>query len=439
MFTKLKKFFFRNTTTSQTIAKNTFWLTAGQFIGRCSRAIIVIYAARVLGAESWGAFSYAIGVAALLTIFSDIGINALITKETTRRSELKHEYIATAFFLKLVLLSIVLAIVLIAFPYFSRISEATAIMPIVILVFAFDTMRDLGTAIARSIEQMEIEGLVNIFTNVAITVLGIYLLSTYRTATSLAYAYTIGSGLGLVAMWIPLRSYFTELQKNFRRNLVRTIIETAWPFGLLGIMGAIMLNTDLVMIGSLRPLAEVGYYSAAQKMILLAYVLPGLFASSIFPILARSAKDKSIKARTILEESVAIAILVAIPICAFGLLFGGSLLTMLYGIAYAPSIATLNILMLTTLIIYPSTLLGNALFAYDEQRYFLKFVALVTLSNAVLDYILIVPYGIEGSAVATVITQLIANTLLWRKVQQCTGCSLKRGMRNVVETIRSRF
>ncbi|MEK7590294.1 MAG: oligosaccharide flippase family protein, partial [Patescibacteria group bacterium] len=80
MFLKIKNWLFSNQTISQTIAKNTFWLFSGQMIGRLLRAAIVIYAARVLGAASWGAFSYALGIAAFLTIFSDIGINALITK-----------------------------------------------------------------------------------------------------------------------------------------------------------------------------------------------------------------------------------------------------------------------------------------------------------------------------------------------------------------------
>ncbi len=70
---------FNNRTVGQTIAKNTFWLFFGQMTSRLLRAVIVIYSARVLGAASWGAFSYALGVAAFLTIFSDIGINALIT------------------------------------------------------------------------------------------------------------------------------------------------------------------------------------------------------------------------------------------------------------------------------------------------------------------------------------------------------------------------
>src|SRR3972149_7577669 len=147
-------FLFKNGSAGQTIAKNTFWLFFGQIMSRLLRAAIVIYAARVLGAASWGAFSYALGIAAFLTIFSDIGINALITKEASRNPELKDKYIATAFWTKLVLTAFFIIATFLVFPYLTNIPEAAAIMPILIFVFAFDTLRDLGSALTRALEKM---------------------------------------------------------------------------------------------------------------------------------------------------------------------------------------------------------------------------------------------------------------------------------------------
>ncbi len=97
-------FLLRNGSVGQTIAKNTFWLFFGQMTGRLFRAVIVIYSARVLGAASWGAFSYAMSLVAFLTIFTDVGVSAIVTKESARNPELSSQYFSTAFFIKLVLL-----------------------------------------------------------------------------------------------------------------------------------------------------------------------------------------------------------------------------------------------------------------------------------------------------------------------------------------------
>ena len=53
---KLKKFLFANQTPDQTIAKNTIWLVVGKIGTRLLRTILVIYAARILGAANWGVF-----------------------------------------------------------------------------------------------------------------------------------------------------------------------------------------------------------------------------------------------------------------------------------------------------------------------------------------------------------------------------------------------
>lgn len=417
----LRSFLFRNTSVSQTVAKNTFWLFFGQFAGRALRATIVVYAARVLGASSWGAFSYALGVAAFLTIFSDIGINALITKEASRNPELKNKYLATAFFIKLALLVLSMAGVIIALPYLTNIPEAAALMPILLLVFAFDTLRDLGSALCRALEKMEIEATILVFTNAAIVGLGFAFLIVYRTTTALAWAYAIGSAAGFFVITIALKNHYGDILKNFSRHLILPILTTAWPFGLMGLMGAIMLNTDTIMLGWLRSASEVGYYSVAQKLILLSYVFPQLIATSVFPPLTRAVMADGAIAKNLLEKSVAFVMLAAIPIAIIGFLLAAPIITLVFGEAYAPAIPAFRLLALTILIVYPSTLLGNAVFAYDKQKSFLTFVLVAIFGNAVFNFLLIPTYGIEGAAISTVVTQLITNTLVWKKMRAVSG------------------
>ncbi|MEK7574274.1 MAG: oligosaccharide flippase family protein, partial [Patescibacteria group bacterium] len=63
MISKLKNFLFQNLTPRQTVAKNIFWLSLSQIGSRFFRAIIIIYAARVLGAAEYGIFAYVLAFA----------------------------------------------------------------------------------------------------------------------------------------------------------------------------------------------------------------------------------------------------------------------------------------------------------------------------------------------------------------------------------------
>ena len=77
--------------------------------------------------------------------------------------------------------------------------------------------------------------------------------------------------------------------------------------------------------------------------------------------------------------------------------------------------------MATILIVYPSTLIGNAIFAYDQQKSFITFVLTAAIGNVVFNFLLIPPLGIEGAAISTIFTQLITNALIWRKAKKITG------------------
>lgn len=415
---KLRLFLLENTSLNQTIAKNAIWLFAGQFVSRLSRAVIVIYAARALGVASWGAFAYALGVITFLTVFSDIGINGLITRESAQRPELKHQYLSTAFFIKLGLLILTLIAITIALPYLSKIEEARALIPILFLVFAFDAIRDLGAAICRALEKMQIEAGLQILTNVAIAAFGVLFLTLFGTSRALAYGYVIGSGIGFLAALYVLRNYFSNLTGNFRKNLVGRIIKTAWPFGLLGIMGIMMLNTDIIMLGLLRTPEEVGYYAAAQKLIQLLYVVPALVGFSLFPALSKLLESNRERAREILGKVLALVILISIPIAILGISLAPLIIKLVFGGEYLASIAAFRILMFSVLIVYPSSILGQSIFAYNQQAQFIGLVTLTIVGNVIFNFLLIPKFGILGAAAATLIVQLITNILLWIKIKR---------------------
>lgn len=421
MFSKFKSFLFENSSVNQTIAKNTFWLFGGQAMSRLMRAALVVYAARVLGASSWGAFSYALGITTFLTVLSDIGIGALLTKEAARAPEKKTAYLATALRIKLVLILVIAVIIAFVFPQLAKIPESAALIPILIFAFAFDALRDLGAALARSLEHMEIEAGVQVFTNFAIAALGFLFLAQGGGSRLLAVSYAAGSGIGLIAIFFALRKYLGNLLRAFRKELIGPILKTAWPFGLLGLLGVIMLNTDIIMLGWLRAPEEVGYYSAAQKIIQLLYVLPALFSISVFPALARTAVSDPNYAKKLLERSVALAIAAAVPIAILGVLLGDWLIPLLFGPAYLAAASTFKILSLTVLIVYPAGVIGNAIFAYDATKYLALFVGAAAISNVFFNLLLIPRFGIEGAAFATILAELLSNAILWRKIKQING------------------
>ena len=368
MFEKIKAFLLENRNIRQTIIKNTFWLSFGELLGRLLRVGVVIYAARVLGAESWGVFSYAITFAAMFTIFSDIGLSSVLTREVARDKENQKKYFSTIFIIKSVFILFFFLVIMFGVPPISRIKLSIPLLLFTALTFVFDSLRNFADGLFRASEKMEQEAVTNILTQAGILIFGLGLLIKYASPESLALAYALGSLGGLLVGLFFLRPFLKEIFSHFDKSLVRPLFAAAWPFGLVGLLGAFMINTDTLIIGWFLPAKEVGYYSAAQKPILLLYMAPTLIARAFFPTLSRLAQKEGDEFRSLLENGMSLIFLLAFPFAIGVFLTADQIIYLFYGAEYEPAIMTTRILAATIITAYPASILGNSIFAYNLQK-----------------------------------------------------------------------
>ncbi len=423
MFKRIIPFFFRNKSTSQTVAKNTFWLLTGQG-AQIFRIILIIYAARVLGAAGLGLFSYAVTLAGMFTTFSDIGISAVLNREASRNPETRASYISTSFFLKLLLILASIGIIYLALPLYTNVQGIRPLLIVICLILTFDSMIQFGYALIRAAEKMEQEAIIHILTNVSILTLGLVFLWKFNTPTSLTWAYALGSGIGLLTTLFIIKSELKSIIKSFSKSLVWKIFSSAWPFALVTLLSTLMINIDTLVIGHFRSITDIGLYTAAQRPIQLFYTSAGLIASAVFPVFARLAKKDDVKFRAIFEKMLTATFLIAIPLAVGGVILGKEVILILFGNQYLGATLTFQLLMLTMLTTFPSSIFINGVFAYDRQKVFTWFISLGVIINFVLDVIFIPRWGIAGSAVATIIAQLVIWTLLLTTIKRLNNFSV---------------
>jgi len=366
---------------------------------------------------SWGAFSYALSLATFLTVFADIGINALLTREATKNPERRSEYLSTAFYIKIGLIVILGSLALLFSHNFTSAPEVAALIPYVVFLVAFDALRDMSAAVARSLEKMQIEGINNVITNAIITVIGLVALYKFPSGANLMLAYVLGTAFGLLSIMISLRKYLFGLFTHFNAKLVREILSSSWPFGLLGLMGTIMINTDVLIIGWMRSITDVGLYSAGQKIVQLLYLIPTLISTAFFPSLTKAIHDEK-KFRALFEQALSIIFMIAMPLTVGGAILAGPLLKLFYGADYADGTLSFVILVLTIIIVFPAVLIGNAIFAHNKQKGFLVYVFMGIFGNIIFDLIFIPIWGITGSSFATLLNQIIINVYAWWKMER---------------------
>ncbi|TSC59863.1 MAG: Lipopolysaccharide O-side chain biosynthesis protein (O-antigen transporter) [Parcubacteria group bacterium LiPW_15] len=417
MFRKIKSFLFENQHAKQTVAKNTFWLSIGTVASRVIKALIIIYAARILGAENYGVFSYALSLSAMFSIFADIGMSAVLTREASRDPENLEKNLGTSFVVKLSLVAFSFALVALVAPIFSTVKGAGLLMPLAALLVAFDALRDFSFSITRAKERMEVEAAIGMTTGIAITVFGFIAIHVSPTPYSLLVGYVSGSALGFFLAFFLLREYVQRFWKSFDWSIAKNMLRDAAPLAIMGLLGALTINTDTIMLGWLKSATDVGLYAAAQRPVLLIYLISTLLATSIFPIISKLAHKNDERCRSILEKTVSISLLAALPIFVGGAVLSKQIVLFLFGSGYASIAPTFTMLLFTVVLIFPASIILNSVFAYGGQKIMLISAAIGGIGNVIFDFLLIPPFGIFGSAVATVISQSLAYGLAWKRMK----------------------
>lgn len=432
MIKKIKLFLFQNQNLRQTIAKNAFWLSFGEITGRILRAGVVIYSARILGAEQWGVFSYAITLAAMFTIFSDIGLSSVLTREAAKDPSNRDRYFSTIFVFKIILIIILFAAILSATPYFTKIPLSRLLILLTALIIVFDSLQNFGKALFRAVEKMEREALMNIITQGIILIAGMIILFKYPSPENLAFAYVLGSAIGLIVGISFLLPFLKKIFSHFDINLFKPIIAAAWPFGIVGVLGAVMINTDTIMIGWFKNAQEIGFYAAAQKPIMLLYIFPSLIAGAFFPVLARLAGKDNEQFRSLLEKGLSFIFLLALPFSIGLLLTAPQIINLLYGAEYQPAIASFQILALTIITAYSASIIANSIFAYNRQKILIGYAVIGALGNVVLNSLFIPLWGIEGAALSTIFTQILSVGYAWWKMKKINYFSVFKNLKKVI-------
>lgn len=418
----LKKFLFENQTIKQTIAKNTFWLFFGQIISRLIKAALVIYAARILGVEGYGLFSFALSYIMILAIFSDIGITPLLVREMSKNAnpQVRQKYLSTSFYLKLGLLALFILLVFVG----SQIAPREEIVPllwILLFMMAFDILKGVFSGLAQSLEKMEIQALSEIAVTFFTTASGLIFLIFFPSPENLCFAYAIGAAAGFFILLLIFRRHLGEIFSNFDFELAKKILTWAWPFAFGSLIGSILIYTDSLMLGWMKSIDTVGLYSAALKIPQILLVPAGLIAAATFPAISRFAADEK-KFKILVKKTSEMLLYLGLPLIAGGLILARPIMLAIFGEQYLPGVPVFQIIISMILFIYLSSILGNALFAKNLQKTTMIFSALAAGLNVLLNFLLIPRFSFIGAAAASVFTQLFNFGLLywlfWKVVQR---------------------
>jgi len=211
----------------------------------------------------------------------------------------------------------------------------------------------------------------------------------------------------IVAFILVIRKT-TFFKLNFDLRFFRVFLKRSYPYALLILLMAFYNRIDSVMLERLLPNGkeQAGIYAQAFRILEAASMFPYLFSILLLPMFAKMLK----KQQNVEELAKLSFVLVIVPgiiimiVCHF---FNVEIMKLMYWEHVESSAVTLSFLMTGFIGICTTYIFGTLLTSNGNMRQLNIMAASGMLLNITLNLILIPHFEVVGSAIASMITQVL--------------------------------
>ena len=371
-------------------------------------ALLFIYIARKLGDKDFGKLSFAYSFTGICFIAADFGLSTILIRNVSRQKELTKEYVGNILALKIVLSFICISVIGLFILFTDYPDDVITLLVIFSGVMFFRSLIDFFSAVLNAHERMDIDALLKGTNHIFLFLSGIVILAVgfglFGLANVFLVVYSISSITGFYIVCVSI----VKIHPCFDLMFWKYIFRESLPLALTVIFTVVYFKIDVVMLSLIRENnSEIGWYSAAMRLVELIGVIPALVVSALFPIVSGLHRESIDSLRKVYQTSFRYLVVIALPIAVGTLLLSEHLIYTIYGEEYVKTIPALKILSLALIFIFVNYILMNILVAVDRQMTNAIMAGTCVLVNIVLNMCLIPHYGYLGAGTATVMTEIV--------------------------------
>ena len=179
-----------------------------------------------------------------------------------------------------------------------------------------------------------------------------------------------------------------------------------------GLMTVVYAQTDRIMLKMMIDETAVGYYSAGVTCASVATFVFSAFITSMQPVIFEGQKQSTEVFETRVKQLYSIIIYMDVAESVFLCVFSKPLVNIMYGEQYAPTVTVLRIICWYTAFSYYGAAKDVWILAESKQKYLVWLNCAGAVTNAVLNFLLIPTWGINGAAFASLVTQVFTNVIM---------------------------
>lgn len=387
------------------IVKNSSYLLVSQFLVKAFAFAYAIFLAGNIGASDFGTYSAALSIFGLMSLFADLGINRVLTRDIARDESTLPKLFSTAILLRAFFSSVSFLALTLFFFYTDPSGLRFSLTSIALLSLVPQSIALSIDAVLIAIKRASLSALGFFLFNMVIFITGALLIFFGLGAYGAIIAFLIGNIFySIFFVWALMRNKKIEF-KPFDLNLAKSILIKSLPYGVLSAIGFASFRVDTVILSYTRGGIETGIYSLAYRFLEAATIIPVAFGTILYPLFSQHSEDRS-KTSKLFNSSLLYGFFAGLLVSAVYWLFLPFFLNTFFPKSFAGSALALQILSLAIPFIFMHIPLGQLLLARESL---LKQILLVYLfifgTNLALMLYFIPKFGFIAAAWITVIAE----------------------------------
>ena len=395
--------------TVRRIARNTAGPLAFQLLNKAIDIAFMMLALRLLGAENYGKYAFAIVVYGWFEILTNFGLNTLVTREVAKNRDDANLYLWNSTVLRLGF-ALLAAPLLGLFVLLWRppLGHDTILAIVLLAIGLIPSSISAGlSAVFTAFEVLGIPAAVSTVTTVLKVTLG-------TAALLLGWGFVGMAGVSIVVNVVTMAILLALLVVLFfrphpdpRPALCRAMVTDSYPLMINNLLATLFFKVDVLLLEPLKGNTVVGWYTTSYKFVDTVGIIPPAFTMAIFPLISRlaaSARDSLYQAYVLsIKLLVSLALLLALSISALAY----PLILLFAGADYLPhSAIALEIIIWYMPFGFINSVTQYVLIALNQQRFLTRAFLVGLAFNVGANLLLIPRFGYRAAAVVTIFSEL---------------------------------
>jgi len=394
---------------TRVVAKNTFLLTVGLMVGRLLAVFITKKMTPILGTEGLGIWGWATDVTAIALVIANFGLGTLVTREVARARGMTFPILWAALRVRW-LTGALCYLLLVAYVFLTgKESLARTAMLVTAVAVFVESSAMACDSILQAHEKFKYQTAGQLVSAVVYFGLAFWALDAGHGLMGVVWANLI-SRVARLAVMVPLMLIKTG---PWRRGTPAGdggpsfgwMVKLGWPLFLSTTFGIVYFKIDIAMLTEMMGKAATGVYFLGHRPLDYLLLLPNLFATALFPALARMGTDRVEDTARMGERSLRYILIAALPVTLFCMLVAEPIIRWFdTGGEFPASIPVLQVVIWGLPFQAANHIFNRLLIAAGKERAFITIALVAMLANVTLNLFLIPRFSYYGAAAATIVS-----------------------------------